>query len=232
MPQDKIILAIFDFDGTLTEGHLWKGIAKHHQAKRIKRTALFMYMASHLPYWLAAKVKLYPDDQNRARWGRDLSTLFKNFSLEEARSAFEWVTANYFMPLMRPDVMKVMQEHRQAGYGIVLLSGMFSAFLEVVGQKIGVDYVVGTPLEIKNGIYTGKIVPPLCFGDNKANYLQGFIQKQGIDVDFAGSYAYADSIYDNPVFRLVGHPVAVYPDKELLEQARQHGWVIIGRDLK
>jgi phosphoserine phosphatase len=87
---------------------------------------------------------------------------------------------------------------------------------------------VGTPLEIKNGVYTGKIVPPLCFGDNKANYLQGFIQKQIIDVDFAGSYAYADSIYDNPVFGLVGHPVAVYPDKQLLKQARQRGWGIIG----
>jgi HAD superfamily hydrolase (TIGR01490 family) len=228
MPQEKTVLAIFDFDGTLTEGHLWKGIAKHHQAKKLKRSALFLYIAGHLPFWLAAKVKLYPQDKNRAKWGKDLSVLFKDFTVEEARLAFEWITDNYFMPLMRPDLMQVMQEHRKQGHRIVLLSGMFGEFLEVVGKKIGTDFVVGTPLEKKNEIYTGKIVPPLCFGDNKANYLQGFVQKQAIDVDYGESYAYADSIYDNPVFRLVGHPVAVYPDKELLKQARQRGWRIIG----
>ena len=39
MPQDKVVLAIFDFDGTLTEGHLWKGIAKHHQAKKSQKNS-------------------------------------------------------------------------------------------------------------------------------------------------------------------------------------------------
>ena len=228
MPQDKITLAIFDFDGTLTAGHLWTGIARHHQAKKIKRTALFLYMAGHLPYWVAAKMKLYPDDKNRAKWGRDLAVLFKDFSLQEAGTAFEWVTDNYFLPLMRKDMMAVLEEHRRKGHRTLILSGMFGAFLEVVAGRLGMDYWVGTPLEVKNGRYSGKIVPPLCFGENKANYLQGYLQKQGLDVDYHESYAYADSIYDNPVFRLVGHPVAVYPDKELLKQARQRGWTIIG----
>jgi len=228
MPQNKITLAIFDFDGTLTEGHLWKGIAKHHRNKNIKRTALFFYITSHLPYWLAAKMKLYPQDKNRANWGRDLAILFKNFSVAEAKIAFEWITENYFMPLMRPDMIKVMQEQRRQGRRIILLSGMFSEFLEVIGQRLEVDYVVGTRLEKKGEVYSGKIVPPLCFGENKSNYLQGLVQKQALDVDYSESYAYADSIYDNPVFRLVGHPVAVYPDQELLKQARQRGWPIIG----
>jgi HAD superfamily hydrolase (TIGR01490 family) len=228
MPQDKIALAIFDFDGTLTEGHLWKGIAKHHRNKKIKRTALLFYITSHLPYWLAAKVKLYPQDKNRANWGRDLAILFKNFSVAEARIAFEWITDKYFMPLMRPDMIQVMQEQRRQGRRIILLSGMFSEFLEVIGKRLEVDYVVGTTLEKKGEVYSGKIVPPLCFGENKSNYLQGLVQKQALDVDYGESYAYADSIYDNPVFRLVGHPVAVYPDPELLKQARQRGWPIIG----
>ncbi len=228
MPSEKIILAIFDFDGTLTTGHLWKGIYKHHRAKNIKNTELLFYVAGHLPYWLAAKMKLYPDDKNRAKWGRDLAVLFKNFNVEEARTAFEWVNDHYIMPQMRGDVMQVMQEHRQSGHHILILSGMFSAFLEIVGQKLGVDYTVGTMLEKKGEVYTGKIVPPLCFGENKANYLQGFVQKHALNVDYHESFAYADSIYDNPVFRLVGHPVAVYPDHALLKQARLYGWPVIG----
>jgi HAD superfamily hydrolase (TIGR01490 family) len=232
MPQEKIILAVFDFDGTLTEGHLWKGISLYNRVKKINRRAVFLYVASHLPGWLAAKIKLFSTEKSRISWGRDLSRLFKNTSVEDLRSTFEWITDHYFMPLMRPDIKRVMDDHQRQGHRVVLLSGMFTEFLEVIGPRIGADDVVGTPLEKKEGVYTGKIVPPLCFGENKFNYLQGWVRKQGLDVDYGESYAYADSIYDSPVFRMVGHPVVVYPDPELLKQAKRSGWKIIGEEGK
>jgi len=228
MSSNKITLAIFDFDGTLTTGHLWVGIAKHHKAHKVKRIALYTYLFSHMPFWLAAKMKLYSEEKNRARWGEDIAGLFKGFSTSEARQAFEWVMDNYFSGLMRQDIIKLLNEHKKQGHKIVLLSGMLSDFLEVVGNKLGADFTIGTKMEAKNNKYTGRIIKPLCFGQNKADLLLAYFAKNGIQVDLKNSYAYADSIFDLPVFEMVGNPVACYPDEKLAQLAADKKWRIIG----
>jgi hypothetical protein len=43
-------------------------------------------------------------------------------------------------------------------------------------------------------------------------------------IDLAGSWAYSDSITDEPMLRAVGHPVAVNPDRDLAKAARKNGW--------
>jgi HAD superfamily hydrolase (TIGR01490 family) len=232
MAQDKIVLAVFDFDGTLTTGHLWSAIAKHHHLKRVKRTAVYLYLLSHMPFWLAAKIRLYSQEKNRAKWGEDLPVLLKGFTREETGRVFTWVADHYFVPLLRPDIMEVLKEHKKQGHKIMLLSGMFSDFLEVVGQRIGVDYVVGTQLEIVNNRCTGRIIQPLCFGENKAVFLSAYVDQKKLSVDYGSSSAYADSIYDLPVFRMVGRPVATYPDKKLYELALSKKWQIIGKDME
>jgi phosphoserine phosphatase len=47
-------------------------------------------------------------------------------------------------------------------------------------------------------------------------------------IDWASSWALADRKSDLPVLELVGHPVAVHPDRKLRKLARQRGWEIIG----
>jgi HAD superfamily hydrolase (TIGR01490 family) len=230
MTPTKTVLAIFDFDGTLTTGHLWAGISSHHHQKKVKRMAVYLYILSHMPFWLAAKLKVYSEEKNRAKWGADLPVLFKGFTREEMEKVFDWVTDHYFVPRLRPDVLAVLKEHQKQGHKIMLLSGMFSEFLEVVGRRIGVDYVVGSRLEIVNSRCTGRIVPPLCFGENKAVMLSAYIKQKQLAVDCTLSSAYADSIFDSPVFRLVGRPVATYPDKKLYRLASAERWQIIGSE--
>jgi len=83
MIQDKCILAIFDFDGTLTEGHLWKGIALYNRTKKYKVGYFWLYLAAHLPGWLLTKIGLYSAEKNRISWGRALAQFFKNLDLRQ-----------------------------------------------------------------------------------------------------------------------------------------------------
>ncbi len=53
------------------------------------------------------------------------------------------------------------------------------------------------------------------------------MRQRGLEIDFAASYAYADSISDRPLFEMVGHPVAVYPDAQLAALARERNWETI-----
>ncbi len=221
-------LAIFDFDGTLTEGHLWSGISRHHREQRVNRLAVFSYLLFHMPLYVGSKLKLVSDERNKKGWGQDIMVLFRGFTLDEGRKAFAWIADNYFQTRMRPEILAKLQQHKAEGCQTVVVSGMPVDFLEVVREKFGVDHVVGTRPEIRNSRYTGRIIPPLCFGQNKAKLLKEFIQRKDLQIDFAGSWSYADSIYDLPILEIVGNPVATFPDEKLRTLAESRGWPIIG----
>ena len=77
---------------------------------------------------------------------------------------------------------------------------------------------------------SGKISPRVCAGVEKDRLTREFLQARGIAVDLSASYAYADSISDLPLFEMVGHPVAVYPDAALAAHAREKHWAILPKD--
>jgi HAD superfamily hydrolase (TIGR01490 family) len=221
-------LAIFDFDGTLSSGHLWIGLTRHHKAKKIKRFEVYAYLFSHFPIWIAAKLKLYDDNKNKIRWGEDLSSLFKGFTREQSNEIFEWVGENYFGSTMRTDILEILSNHKKKGDTLVIVSGMFKGFLEVVAKRIGVDHIVSTELEIVNDIYTGKIIQPLCYDSNKLSLLNKYLEENKIEADLSQSYAYADSISDLLILQAVGHPFPTYPDKKLAKLAKTNHWPVIG----
>ena len=111
---------------------------------------------------------------------------------------------------------------------MALVSGTFAPFLEVIARRLGVPHAIGTPLEVRDGRYTGRIVPPLCQSEGKPQHAQVYLADQDVEVDWTASYAYADRDTDIPLLSLVGQPVAVYPDEMLLAHARSEGWHVIG----
>jgi phosphoserine phosphatase len=110
----------------------------------------------------------------------------------------------------------------------LLLSGAFEGLLAVVGAHLGIDHVLGTRLVQRNGRYVGRALPPICQGPGKLQRLQAYLAGPGEGLDLTESFAYADSLTDRPVLQAVGHPVAVYPDKELAALADLLEWPILG----
>jgi phosphoserine phosphatase len=64
----------------------------------------------------------------------------------------------------------------------------------------------------------------VCLDENKAILTRAFLQRNGLEVDFQASYAYADSISDLHLLEIVGHPVATYADERLRAVAMERGW--------
>ena len=229
MGADKKTAAFFDFDGTLFQRHFWLGVIRHHVKHKVKLPQISTYIATHIPLWLASKFKILGEETCKVRWGEDLAAAFKGFNKEEGLRIFDWISSNYVMKLLRPDMIALLKWHRNDGHIIVLLSGSFTDFLEIIKQKLGVDYVVGTKLEVIKNVYSGRIVNPLCLGINKARLLEEFISQAQLNIDLGLSFAYADSIVDAQVLEMVGNPVATYPDKNLLSLAQRRGWQILPR---
>ncbi|RME42973.1 MAG: HAD family hydrolase [Chloroflexi bacterium] len=226
-----MIAAIFDLDGTLYEGHIWLALKRHHETHRMKRPALYAYMYSHMALWPLYRWGLLSEAQFYKMWGRHMSWLVGGLTLQQAEQVFRWIVEEDVVPKLRQDVLSVLKEHQQQEHRVVLLSGTFQPLLQLIGQRIGVKDAVGTELAVRNGRYTGGIVPPVCMAEGKVQRLLTFISQCEEEIDLSASYAYADGPIDLPVLELVGHPVAVYPDPRLAIIAEERGWPTIG-DIK
>jgi HAD superfamily hydrolase (TIGR01490 family) len=227
MEQQGRIVALFDFDGTLSKGHFWTMVAKHHIKRRMKLPQLSMYFVTHISLWLASKFRILSKEAYKVKWGEDLAIAFKGFNRRKGLQIFRRIDRRYVFQSLRPDIMALLQQHRSQGHIIILLSGAFTDFLETLKDKLGADYVVGTRLEVRNDRYTGRIVRPLCYGANKARLLKEFLDQTRLNIDLGFSFAYADSIVDAPVLEMVGNPVATYPDRELSRLACLRGWRVL-----
>jgi HAD superfamily hydrolase (TIGR01490 family) len=93
-----------------------------------------------------------------------------------------------------------------------------------IAARMGIEHILYTRLEVEDGLFTGRVIEPICFEEGKIYWLQQFIEEQGIDL--AKSYFYTDSITDLPLLDLVGHPVATNPDPLLYRTAVKRRWPV------
>jgi HAD superfamily hydrolase (TIGR01490 family) len=219
-------LAIFDCDGTLFSAQFGRGLLAYSWA-RGQRSQVFRYYLRMLAPYLLRRVNLIDRvGFNRPAIG-SLSNLIKGTSVEQAKAAFEWVTFEYLLPTRHPQVIDRLRQHQASAHRIILLSGIFEPSLQLLGSHFGVQDVIGTKLEVRDGRYTGGIVPPIIIGRNKYLALEEFCNSQAVTVDWAGSYAYADSVYDSEILGAVGHATAVQPDPDLKALAIRNGWNVL-----
>ena len=77
----------------------------------------------------------------------------------------------------------------------------------------------------ENGLLTGDLDGPLCYGDGKVIRAEQWAEEAGVDLDV--SYFYSDSYSDIPMLERVGHPRVVNPDFRLRRIAKKKGWPIL-----
>ena len=232
MAQKKRIAAFFDFDGTLFSGHFWQGLADYHFKHNKKKASVYIFLVIHLLMSFvcvpASKIKLIRPEFHKVKWGEDMGFFLKGMSAEEVEKIYQWMVSDYFLPRAKPETTEILKQHIGKGHLVAIVSGSYYNFLDIIGKKLGVGYVLGTEVELKNGVHTGRIIKPLCFGKHKADAIGSFMEREKLDIDLENSYAYADNVSDLPMLEMVGNPAAIYPDKKLLKTARQRGWRVVG----
>lgn len=222
-----MIAAVFDLDGTLYTGGIIKGIAKHHLHYKVKLPIMVAYFTIHMTMWRFMQMGLLREQSTRERVAADMGWTVRGWTVERAAQAFDWISENYVMPKLRPDVQARLEKHKSAGHRLLMVSGTCSPLLERIGQHLGIEETIGTPLKLRNGKYTGGSIAPACQGPNKVLRLEQHLQNTS-PIAWEDSYAYADSKTDIPLLERFGHPVATYPDGELTTYAQANGWEILG----
>jgi HAD superfamily hydrolase (TIGR01490 family) len=218
--------AFFDLDGTLTDAHVWQGIMDYFSVHKLRRWTHRVYMASHFPLYIFRKLRLISDGTFRKPWPAHLGWYVRGYTLEQAEDVWNWVADTQVKNHWRQDTCQILKQSREDGYLTVIVSGTPVPLLQRLAMDIAADHVVGTDLKVKDGRYTGRSNGPACIADNKIALTQGYMERQGIEIDYSDSYAYADSISDSYMLEMVAHPVATYPDEGLRQLALKRHWQI------
>jgi HAD superfamily hydrolase (TIGR01490 family) len=158
------------------------------------------------------------------RWTKRTMTQFRGRSEQElTQEAAEWF-AGYVLPTIYPEAVETVRRHQELGHIVAIVSGATEFVVFPVAKHLGVSHMMYTHLEVSDGVFTGRVIEPICFGEGKVYWLQQLIEQE--DIDLARSYFYTDSITDLPLLELVGHPQVVNPDPLLYREAVRRRWPV------
>lgn len=128
-------------------------------------------------------------------------------------------------PLIFSDAMRCVVRHRAAGERILIISATPTFLVRAIAERLGIEDLLGTDLELQHGYYSGAISGTPCAREGKLDKLQAWLEAQGESLDAA--HFYSDSSNDLPLLRHVAQPHAVNPDAVLRAHAQQQGWEIL-----
>lgn len=221
------IAAFFDVDGTLTTERVWRGVLDYYKVHKLRRWTSRWFWAYHMPLFFLHKAHLLSQSAFRTPWAAHLLWFLRGETPQEAQPVWDWVTTEYLGKVWRAEGRAKIQEHKQRGDLVVLVSAGPTPLTQRIARELGADLAVGTKPALSEGRYTGQVDGLVCIDENKADLARQALAEQAIEVDFANSTAYADGGTDIGLLEMVGQPVAFFPDEFLKPIAQQRGWRII-----
>jgi HAD superfamily hydrolase (TIGR01490 family) len=222
--------AFFDVDGTLTDTRVWEGLMAYFKVHGLRRWTHRAFWAYHIPHYLLLKARLISQGTFRRPWAAHLAWYLRGYTPQEAEKVWDWVVEEFLSRHWRQDTRRLLDDHRAADDLVMLVSAGPQPLLNRIAREVGAGHVIATEFALRHGRYTGHSLEPVCIDENKAALAKAYLAREGIEVDFRGSHAYADAISDLHLLEMVGNPVVVYADEELKGIAEKRGWRVFPAD--
>jgi len=184
------MLALFDFDGTITKDDSLLKFLRF--AVGDVKFIIGLFFLS--PILVLYKLKLIPNYKAKQRM---LSWFLKGYSEDEFRKIANEYSLNYIDKIVRPKAMQKIAWHKEQGHKIVVVSASIECWLKPWCDKTELD-LIATKLEFKNGYVTGRFQTKNCYGIEKAVRVR---EIYNLD-DYDHIYAYGDSRGDTELLEL------------------------------
>ncbi len=211
-------LAIFDLDRTLIAGST-APVFQHHLAEAGVSSTPQIPAVDAL-YKVYELVGENPFAMQAARYAVRGA---KGWPIVDVAKAME-AAAEELIERVQPYGRILIEEHREAGRLPVLATTSPRCFVQPLADRLGMEHVFATEWATDGDVYSGHLEGRFLWGRNKMTAIKHWAREHKIDL--GASYAYSDSVYDVPMLRTVGHPVAVNPDAQLTIVARLNDWPI------
>jgi len=153
----------FDFDGTLTKRDTLVEFIRFAKGDK----AFVLCMLRFLPILLAMKAGLYPNWKAKQKV---FSYCFKGMTVD-AFNALCRRFAEEKAHLMRPKGKQKIREVLAEGGKVIVVSASINNWVEPFFSEFGDVFVVGTMVEEREGVLTGRFLTKNCYGREKVNRL-------------------------------------------------------------
>ena len=189
-------VAVFDFDGTITDGDSTTAFC----VATVPAPRLAAALAARGPMLAGYALGLVP----RTRLKESLLTAFFRGAPEDElrRRAARW-SARDLPRLVRPAAMARLRWHQSQGHRVVLASAALELLLEPWARAAGIRDVLATRLEVREGRLTGRLDGPNCWGEEKVVRLRALLG----DLGAFELHAYGDSRGDRELLAVSQHAV-------------------------
>ena len=210
-------LNFFDVDHTITDGSTGRrfaGTAARRGVIKFRHLAFIPF--SYVRYRLGGGgISFFEGDFPVLRG------LKKSLFEEMGRDVFDRKTCK----ALRPEMRKLIESIKADGGEVILATSSLDFIVRPLADLLGIDVLLASKLEYKDGLCTGRLEGRALFGHAKRDAVVAYAHERGVDL--ADCAFYSDSIHDLPLLLEVGKPVAVAPDRRLRREAEARGWSIL-----
>ena len=160
-PQGSHVGAFFDFDGTLIDGYSLSAFARHYL-----RSA--QVAPADLGRMLLTGLRGVSSEEDFERFTTASMRVWAGRSEDELAELGERLWVQGIAGALYPEAWRLVGAHLRAGHTVVLASSATRFQVEPAARAMGVRHIIVSPVEIVNGICTGRPGGPLLWRAGKA----------------------------------------------------------------
>lgn len=216
-PSGPSIGAFFDLDRTLIAGFSASAFAREWLTSGRAAPADVAAAA-------AAATAFQLGQKNFSAFVSESMAMVRGLTEKEFDAIGERIFGNTLAADIFPESRALVDAHRAKGHTLAVISSATHSQVAPVARELGIEHVFCTELEVRDGVLTGDIIRPACYGEGKANAATDFAAERGIDL--AQSYFYTDSDEDLPLLLIVGKPRPINPSRRLASIAAKRIWPV------
>ena len=220
-PPDLTAAAFFDVDNTLVHGS-----SLVHFARGLAARKYFTYGDLGRFAYAQAKFQLLgrENSDDVAEGKRKALAFIEGRSTAELMDLGEEIYDQIIADKIWPGTRALTQMHLDAGQQVWLVTATPYELAATIAKRLGLTGALGTVAESVDGVFTGRLVGDILHGAGKAHAVRALAIREGLNLKRCT--AYSDSFNDVPMLSLVGTAVAINPDADLRDVARERGWEI------
>lgn len=136
----------------------------------------------------------------------------------------EEVFVKHLAKQIYPESRALVEAHQEAGHTVAIVTSATRYQAEPLARDMGIEHVLCTQLEVEEGIFTGDVVRPTCYGEGKAIAARDLAARIGFDL--GDSFFYTDSHEDLALLDVVGRPRPLNPNRQLAQIAKERQWPV------
>lgn len=213
------VLAIFDLDKTIIDTSASMAYRRPMAERGLISTSEVLRMMALLGNYMLTT----HTEENINATKDALLGIIKGRDEGAMRTMAQDALTEVITPYIYAEARELLDWHRERGHAIAIVTASASVMVEPIATELQVDHLIATELGVAEGKFTGEVLH-FNKGTAKVERIRQLAESRSYDLE--ESYAYSDSATDLPMLELVGHPVAVNPDRPLRKAAMSRNWPI------